>query len=94
MATTPTRFASASSVSYGRHRPGAARGRFIRRKKCRFCEDKVEPYYRKPEVLRNFTSDKGKILPSYVTGVCAKHQRVLSREIKRARILALLPFVQ
>lgn len=80
--------------SFGGPGRGHGKGRFIRRKKCRFCEDKVEPHYRKPEVLKNFVSDKGKILPSYVTGVCAKHQRVLSREIKRARILALMPFVQ
>lgn len=73
---------------------GPRRGRpFLRKRKCRLCQDKVEPTYRKPEVLRNFVSDKGKILPSFVTGACAKHQRTVSREIKRARILARMPFV-
>ena len=80
---------SASSAA----RQARGKGRFIRRKKCRFCEDKVEPSYRKPEVLKNFVSDKGKILPAFVTGNCAKHQRILGREVKRARLLALMPFV-
>ncbi len=66
---------------------------FLKKKKCRFCQDKAEPNYRKPQVLKIYTSEKGKILPSFITGACSKHQRMLGREIKRARMIALLPFV-
>lgn len=65
---------------------------FLKRK-CKFCQDKAEPSYRKPQILKSYTTEKGKILPAIVTGTCAKHQRLLGREIKRARMLALLPFV-
>ncbi len=61
-------------------------------KKCPFCSQKKEPYYLDVETLKKFISLQGKILPRSLTGVCAKHQRRLSREIKRARMLALLPF--
>ncbi|HPN14325.1 MAG TPA: 30S ribosomal protein S18, partial [Spirochaetota bacterium] len=44
--------------------------------------------------LERFVTDRGKILPRRVTGTCARHQRVIAREIKRARIIALLPFVE
>ncbi len=47
--------------------------------------------YKHPEVLRRFVTEKGKILPRRITGTCAKNQRVLVREIKKARYLALLP---
>jgi small subunit ribosomal protein S18 len=50
--------------------------------------------YKEPETIRRFVTDRGKILPRRVTGTCAKHQRALAREIKRARALALLPFVE
>lgn len=69
------------------------RRRFGSRKACRFCADKVEPDYKDPLRLRNFTTEQGKIVSRRVSGVCAKHQRRLTRAIKRARIVALLPFV-
>ncbi len=77
-------------------RPFAARGRrpFVpRRKVCRFCADKVGNVdFKQVQVLRTFTTDRGKILSSRITGNCASHQRQLTRAIKRCRYLALLPF--
>lgn len=65
-----------------------------RRKVCAFCVDKVETIdYKDIARLRKFTSDRAKILPRRVTGTCARHQRELTVAIKRARQLALLPFV-
>ncbi len=70
--------------------------RFIRRKKyCRFCAEKVENIdYKNVDLLKPFISERGKIIPRRISGVCAKHQRQLSRAVKRARHLALLPFVK
>jgi len=60
-----------------------------RRRGCRFCIDKItRPLYKEPQLLRNYISERGKIVPSRITGNCAYHQRWLAREIKRARILA------
>jgi len=64
------------------------------RKVCSFCASKVEIIdYKDPEKLRSFVSDRGKIAPRRRTGTCARHQRILARAIKRARHLALLPYV-
>ncbi len=64
------------------------------RKVCSFCVDKVKTIdYKTPEKLRNYISDRGKIVPRRRTGTCAKHQRILATAIKRARHLALLPYV-
>ena len=72
-------------------RPGA---RKPRKKVCAFCVDKVEEIdYKDIAKLRKFTSDRAKILPRRVTGTCAKHQRELTVAIKRARNVALLPYV-
>ncbi|MFA6029723.1 MAG: 30S ribosomal protein S18 [Elusimicrobiota bacterium] len=74
---------------------GGRGGRFApRRKVCRFCADQI-PFvdYKQVPVLKNFTTERGKILSSRITGTCAKHQRQLTQAIKRARFLALLPFV-
>jgi len=62
-------------------------------KKCFFCQKGIEPDYKKPEILKKFMTERQRILPRKISGVCAKHQRRLAREIKRARHLALLPFV-
>ncbi|MDR1627104.1 MAG: 30S ribosomal protein S18 [Spirochaetia bacterium] len=67
---------------------------FFKKKVCRFCTQKIKADYKLPEVLRRFTTDRGKIVPRRMTGTCAKHQRVLTVEIKKARRLALLPFVE
>lgn len=69
-------------------------GRKGRRKVCSFCADKVETIdYKDVARLRRFISDRAKILPRRVTGTCAHHQRELTVAIKRARQLALLPFI-
>lgn len=63
------------------------------RKVCTFCVDKVEEIdYKDTAKLRRFTSDRAKILPRRVTGTCAYHQRELTKAIKRARHIALLPY--
>ena len=65
-----------------------------RKKVCAFCVDKVESIdYKDTQKLRKFTSDRAKILPRRVTGTCAYHQRELTIAIKRARHLALIPYV-
>lgn len=64
-----------------------------RKKVCYMCTGK-DVNYKDVDVLRRFTNEKGKILPRRVTGACAKHQRIVSGEIKKARIIALLPFVK
>ena len=68
--------------------------RFFRRKKyCRFTADKVEEIdYKDIATLKNYVSETGKIVPSRITGTRAKYQRQLSRAVKRARYLALLPY--
>jgi len=65
-----------------------------KRRICRFCSSK-EIYidYKDEKKLGRFISEQGKIIPKRITGTCAKHQRQLARAIKRARYLALLPFV-
>ena len=71
----------------------APRGR-KRRKVCAFCVDKVEMIdYKDAAKLRRFTSERAKILPRRTTGTCAAHQRDLTTAIKRARQIALLPYV-
>ena len=70
------------------------RGRQPRRKVCQFCVEKVQHIdYKDVARLRRFTSERGKILPRRMTGTCAKHQRQLSTAIKRARTIALMPYV-
>jgi small subunit ribosomal protein S18 len=69
--------------------------RFQRRKFCRFCSEKVEFIdYKNIKVLRNYLTERGKVLPRRMTGTCAKHQRELSESIKRARSIALLGFAE
>ncbi len=68
-----------------------------RRKKrvCAFCAEKVNDVdYKDISKLKKFVSERGKILPRRITGNCAKHQRVLTIAIKRARHVALMPYVQ
>lgn len=67
---------------------------FHRKKVCRFCVDSdLKIDYKNPAILRNFLTERGKIIPRRITGTCAKHQRELTVAIKRARTLALLPYV-
>ncbi|OGY27899.1 MAG: 30S ribosomal protein S18 [Candidatus Woykebacteria bacterium RBG_19FT_COMBO_43_10] len=67
--------------------------RVYRKKACSFCKTKNDPIYKDVETLRNYTTERGKILSRARSGTCAAHQRKLATAIKRARILALLPFV-
>jgi small subunit ribosomal protein S18 len=65
-----------------------------KRKVCSFCSDKIDVVdYKDAVKLRQFISERGKIDPRRKTGTCAKHQRAVSEAIKRARHLALLPYV-
>jgi len=76
--------------SQGRRRPFMRQ----RRKVCFFCANASASIdYKNIDLLSRFVTDKGKIVPRRVTGTCAKHQRTIAQEIKRAREIALLPFV-
>ena len=64
-----------------------------RRKVCRFCADPTLIIdYKNPQILKNFITDRGKITPRRISGNCAKHQRQLTVAIRRARMVALMPF--
>ena len=66
---------------------------FHRRKFCRFCTDSnLKIDYKDPHALRDFVTERGKIMPRRITGNCSKHQRTLTLAVKRARTIALLPF--
>ena len=70
------------------------RGNRKRRKVCAFCVDKVEEIdYKDAQKLKRYLSERSKILPRRTTGTCAMHQRQLTDAIKRARHVALLPYV-
>lgn len=65
-----------------------------KRKICRFCDQKINVIdYKDDRMLRKYLTERGKIIPRRVTGVCAKHQRQLTQAIKRGRVLAMLPFI-
>jgi small subunit ribosomal protein S18 len=67
--------------------------RIPRKKVCAFCQNKVESIdYKDINTLKKYITEGGKILPRRMTGVCAKHQRLVTKAIKRARIVDLLPF--
>jgi small subunit ribosomal protein S18 len=77
----------------GDDRSGRGKGKvFFKKKVCKFCMQKLKIDYKEADVLRRFITERGKILPRRITGTCAKHQRALALAIKRARIIALLPF--
>jgi small subunit ribosomal protein S18 len=84
-------------------RPGRERGEeekggprrrpMFRRKVCRFCADKtLKIDYKDLRTIGQFVTERGKMTPSRITGNCARHQRLLTTAIKRARSIALLPF--
>ena len=82
------------SQEEGGERPYQRNMRF-KRKVCRFCHDKnAQIDYKDVKMVEQFITDRGKILPRRVTGTCAKHQRGVSQAIKRARIIALITFVE
>jgi len=80
-----------------RKKPGNFRKKkriYHRRKVCRFCADtSLAINYKDPRSLKYFITERGKIIPRRISGTCAKHQRELTRAIKRARSIALLPYV-
>ncbi|MHC1693443.1 MAG: 30S ribosomal protein S18 [Sphaerochaetaceae bacterium] len=82
---------SRSGGSRDRRMGGNKKGPF-KKKVCKFCSQNLVADYKNPEMLRRYITERGKILPSRITGNCAKHQRALTTEIKRARVLAYLPF--
>lgn len=69
-------------------------GQKFKKKRCRFCFNKdIKIDYKSSDMLERFITDRGKILPRRITGTCSKHQRELATAIKRARIIALVPFI-
>ncbi len=67
----------------------------MRKKKCKFCLDRVTYIdYKDERRVRRFMTDRGKITPRRITGTCAKHQRMLAAAVKRARLIALVPYVR
>ena len=77
-----------------RKRPGGPAGA-IKRRNCFFCKDKIEEIdYKNVNQLRRYISEKGKIRNRRITGACRRHQRMVAVAVKRAREMALLPYVQ
>ncbi|MGB9710935.1 MAG: 30S ribosomal protein S18 [Thermodesulfovibrio sp.] len=73
----------------------ATQRRFFKKKYCRFCAEKIDFIdYKNVKMLRGFMTERGKILSRKMTGTCSKHQRQLTRAIKRARSIALLPYIE
>ena len=73
---------------------GQRRSLFRRRKVCKFCADKIDDInYKDVKLLQPFVPERGKILPRRISGTCAMHQRKLQTAIKRARQIALVPYV-
>lgn len=89
--TSNNDFADGRGGSSRDRRFGSKRGPF-KKKVCKFCTQNLVADYKNPDLLRRYVTERGKILPSRITGNCAKHQRALTTEIKRARVLAYLPF--
>ena len=73
---------------------GQRRPMFRRRKVCKFCADKIDDInYKDVKLIGPFVPERGKILPRRISGTCAMHQRKLQTAIKRARQIALVPYV-
>lgn len=69
--------------------------RFQKRKFCKFCVEKIEHIdYKDIKVIKNYLTERGKILPRRMTGTCARHQRKLTESIKQARSIAFLAFAE
>jgi small subunit ribosomal protein S18 len=82
------------AASTSKKRSAAKKERRPKRKICNFCADKItEINYKDVTRLRKYISERGKILPRRISGSCAKHQRLLTVAVKRARVIAFLPFV-
>jgi small subunit ribosomal protein S18 len=84
---------AAREKSSGRRRPSSAPGP-ARRKSCYFCKEKIEEVdYKNYNQLRRYVSEKGKIRSRRITGACRRHQEQIAVAVKRAREMALLPYV-
>ncbi len=94
MAEQRRRPLSASQRPTGGDKAIAGKKQYFRRKKvCRFCVEKIDDIdYKDVRLLNAFLSERGKITPRRITGVCTPHQRRLSEAIKQARSIALVPF--
>ncbi len=69
--------------------------RIFKKRPCRLCKEKIKTVdYKNADFLKRFISDRGKILPSRISGNCTRHQRLIANRVKRARIAGILPFVQ
>ena len=80
--------------STSKKRSAAKKERRPKRKICNFCADKIADInYKDVTSLRKYISERGKILPRRISGNCASHQRALTVAVKRARVIAILPFV-
>jgi small subunit ribosomal protein S18 len=78
----------------GDKQQGQRRSLFRRRKVCKFCADKIDDInYKDVKLIAPFVPERGKILPRRISGTCAMHQRKLQTAIKRARQIALVPYV-
>ncbi len=86
--------AAAAPAAAPQQRPYRQNNMHRRKKVCMFCADKIEHIdYKDIARLRKCVSERSKILPRRITGTCAKHQRQLTVAIKRARLMAMLPYV-
>lgn len=65
-----------------------------KKKICLLCAGKTTVDYKNPETLKRYINEKGKMVPRRVTGTCALHQRLVSKQVKRARAIALLPYTK
>jgi small subunit ribosomal protein S18 len=83
-----------SAVRGSARRSRRGGGRFSRRRRiCQFCAEKTKHLdYKQVDLLRRYVNEQGKIRPRRETGACARHQRMVSRAVKRARHMALLPY--
>lgn len=77
----------------GARSSGGGGGGFSRRKMCRFCADEaVDLDYKNVSMLKHFITERGKLVPRRISGNCARHQRSLANAVRRARMIALIPF--
>ncbi len=89
--STPTKPRTGGGRPYGSG--GGQKKRYVRTKFCRVCAEKdLQLDYKNVYMIKHFVSERGKIVPRRISGTCAKHQRKLTVEIKKARIVALIPF--
>ena len=95
MRSMPSRSGGRGSSRDREGKPTARKKFFVRRRKvCRFCAEKIEYVdWKDVKLLQSFIPERGKILPRRISGTCAMHQRKLQTAIKRARQIALIPYV-